>query len=109
MSAPSLHRESTDSLIVDITNNPNNPPCVPLHGASDRTLISYSSVPASFKLTYTPFYEYGACETAQKGGYLNTATFDNQIDTTKPLFLRVYREDDAREEIFFHYFTVEMF
>ena len=50
---------------------------------------------------------YTVCETAQTGGYLNTGRFNNRIDTSQPLFLRVVR-DSGIEQLFIHYFMVEI-
>ena len=81
---------TTDNLqfIFDV-NYVNLPPCQPLNGEHDNVLVSNGTqVPAIFKLIFTLFYKYGACETAQEVGYINTGTFNDQIDTSKPLFLR---------------------
>ena len=69
---------------------------------------SDTPVLATFKLIFTPFYKYGACETAQEGGYINTGTFNDQIDTSKPLFLCAHRGEN-REQFFIHYLGIELF
>ena len=95
--------------IVDFFNYVDSPPCRVLDGSHDNVLVaSGTQVSATYKLIFTPFYKYGACETAQDGGYINTGTFDNQIDTTKPLFLRLDRSD-APEIYFVHYLRVEIY
>ena len=102
---------TTDNVqfIVDVNNYVDNSPCRPLPGVHDNILVSSGTQgPATVKLIFTPFYKYGACETAQEGGYINTGTFDDQIDITKPLFLRWYR-DHAGESYFLHYLRVEIF
>ena len=96
-------------IIVDVNNYNTVSPCRPSTGVHDNTLVSSGTQgPATYKLIFTPFYKYGACETAQEGGYINTGTFDDQIDTTKPLFLRWYR-NHAGESYFLHYLRVEIF
>ena len=59
--------------IHDLGNYPGLAPCFLITGTHDNTLVSSGTkVPATFKLTFTPFYKYGSCETAQEGGYINT-------------------------------------
>ena len=95
--------------IVDANNYGSLPPCRPINAEHDDVLVSSGTpVPAIVKLIFTPFYKYGACETAQEGGYINTMTFNDQIDTSKPLFLRWFR-DNAGEEYFVHFFDVEIY
>ena len=95
--------------IVDAGNYGNVPPCRPVSAVHDAVLVSPGTpVPATFKLIFTPFYKYGACETAQEGGYINTATFNDQIDTSKPLFLRAHRGDSG-EQFFIHYLGIEIY
>ena len=79
------------------------------NGAHDDTPVSIGTkVPATFKLTFTPFYKYGSCDTAEEGGYINTGRFNTQLDITKPLYLRVER-NHAPEQYYFHYFLVEIY
>ena len=95
--------------IVDINNYPDYPPCRALNADQDNRLVSNGTkVPAVIRLIFTPFYKYAACETAQEGGYVNTGTFNDQIDTTKPLLLHVQR-DGAGEQYFIRYFKVEIY
>ena len=54
---------------------------------------------STFKLSFVPFYKYGACETAQDGGIINTGTFDSQVDTAKPLFLHLLRDDGGEHAV----------
>ena len=102
---------TTDNVqyMNDVSNYP-TAPCGPVNAQNDNIQISTgTTVPATFKLIFTPFYKYGACETAQEGGYINTGTFNNQIDTSKPLFLRWSSGNDAGEEYFVHFFDVEIY
>ena len=96
-------------FIVDTDNYANSPPCYPVQGAHDSVRVTPGTpVPATFKLIFTPFYKYCACETAQDGGYINTGTFNEQIDTTKPLFLHVGR-DSSGEQFFIHSLEIKMY
>ena len=96
-------------FIVDAGNYADFPPCRPINAEHDDVLVSPGTpVPATFKLIFTPFYKYGACETAQEGGYINTGTFNSQIDTSKPLFLRAHRRDTG-EQFFVHYLGIEIY
>ena len=89
-----------------------DPIAIPCHqniGTSDLTYVS-SSTPVSdtFKLTFIPHNQFGFCETAQEGGYINTATFLPPIDVTKPLFLTA-RRNLVRSDFYFHYIKVEIY
>jgi hypothetical protein len=96
--------------ILDLHNYETYPPCYPRdHASHDNNILPAGTpVPPTFRLTFIPFYKYGACETAQEGGYINTGTFNAQIDTSKPLFLRAFR-NDATEEYYIHYLKVEVY
>ena len=91
--------------ILDKNNYDSYSPCYiwPASGIHDDTRVSTSTlVPTTTKLTFTPFYKYGSCETAQQGGYINTGRFNAQVDITKPLFLEMDRKDAAEEYSFFY-------
>ena len=81
-------------FLVDIDDYGGSSPCYTVNGSHDERRVSLGTeVPATFKLLFVPFYKYGSCETVQEGGYINTGTFAAQIDTSKPLFLRMFRSD----------------
>ena len=87
--------------IRDLGNYGSMAPCHPTSGTHDNTLVSSGTkVPATFKLTFTPFHKYGSCETTQEGEYINTGRFNTQLDITKPLYLRVDRDNNANEEYY---------
>ena len=95
--------------IVDKNNYNNYPPCYPVSGAHDDVRVATTTqVSSTFKLMFSPIYKYGACETAQEEGYLNTGTFNDQIDSSKPLFLRVAR-NHAWEQYYLHFLIVEIY
>ena len=94
--------------ISDKDNYSSLPPCRPIDGTHDDFRVSTgTTVSSTLKLTFIPFYRYGACETAQEGGYINTGTFNSFLNTNKPLFLHLSR-DEATEEYFIHYLRVEL-
>ena len=100
---------TNEFIINDIGNHAFSPPCYVVSGVYDDTRVSATAqTPSTFKLTFTPFFKYGACETAQDGGYINTGRFNTQIDVSKPLYLTVFRSD-AAENMYFHYFNVQIF
>ena len=79
---------SNTQWITDISNYPSSASCFPVNGLHDGIgLTSGTQVAATYKLTFNPFYKYAACETAQQGGYINTGTFNDQVDTNQPLYL----------------------
>ena len=95
--------------IVDVNNYPSLSPCYPTSGTQDHAKVAAGTpVSGTFKLTFSPFNKLGICETAQEGGYINTGTFNAQMDVFKPLFLTV-RRDHASEQYYFHYFKVEIY
>ena len=95
--------------IVDISNYNSFPPCYPDSSSHDENLVSSgTNVSSTFKLSFVPFYKYGACETAQDGGIINTGTFDSQVDTAKPLFLHLVRHN-AAEQYYLHYLNIEVY
>ena len=92
----------------DVGNYAAYPPCSVVSGVHDDARVSSTArTPSTFKLTFTPFFKYGACETAQDGGYINTGRFNTQIDVSKPLYFTVLR-NDAAENTYFHYFNVQI-
>ena len=100
---------SNVQLIVDVNDYDTYPPCYPLNGSSDHLLVSPGTkVPSVFKFIFFPFYKYTACETGQEGGYINTGSFNAQIDVEKPIFLRVFRHN-ATEQVYIHYLKLETF
>ena len=95
--------------IVDISNYATLPPCYPNSSSRDQNFVTFgTNVSSTFKLSFVPFYKYGACETAQDGGTINTGTFNSQVDTTKPLFLDLVR-NNAPEQYYFHYLNIEVY
>ena len=67
-----------------------------------------TKTPSTFKLMFTPYYRYAACETILEGGNIMTGTYFRAIDTTKPLYLQMKR-DSKDEEYYIYYLNVEVF
>ena len=94
--------------IMDSFNYHNHSPCYlrPHEGSQENKLVTTRRVSPQFTLLFSPFYKYGACSSAQDGGYLNVGTFNKQVDPTTGISLVVYRHD-ASEQYKFNYFLVE--
>ena len=92
--------------IVDSNNYPTSPPCYVVDGSHENNLVSTRRVSPQYTFLFSPFHKYGACSSAQDGGYLNVGTFNKQVDPTKGLSLVLYRHS-APEQYKFSYFLVE--
>ena len=93
--------------IVDINNYPNWPPCYALSASGLRKTISSGPVPDQFTFLFKPAERFGACSTAQNGGYVNVDTFNNQLDLSLGISLRLSMQE-ADEDIRYNYFLVEI-
>ena len=93
--------------IVDTGNYGYAAPCGILDGSRENNLVTTRRVSPQFAFLFSPFYKYGACSSAQDGGYLNVGTFNKQVDPTNGLSLVVYR-NHAAESYQFRYFLVEI-
>ena len=93
--------------IVDTGNYGDSPPCHALEGSHENNRVTTRRVSSQFTFLFSPFYKYGACSSAQDGGYLNVGTFNKQVDPTNGLSLVVYREH-APEQYQFKYFLIEL-
>ena len=92
--------------ILDTGNYPNRSPCFVVDGSHEDRRVTTRRISSHFTFLFSPFYKYGACSSAQDGGYLNVGTFNKQVDPTKGLSLVVYR-DGLHEQYKFSYFLVE--
>ena len=92
--------------IVDSNNYPTSPPCYVAEGSRENKLVSTRRVSPQYTFLFSPFYKYGACSSAQDGGYLNVGIFNKQVDPTNGLSLVLYRHS-APEQYRFSYFLVE--
>ena len=94
-------------IIVDTNNYRNHAPCHVIETTYENNRVTTRRVASQFTFLFSPFYKYGACSSAQDGGYLNVGTFNNQVDPTNGLNLVIYRSD-ANEQYRFRYFLVEI-
>ena len=94
-------------IILDTANYAAIPPCYVTEGSRENNRVTTRRVSSQFTFLFSPFYKYGACSSAQDGGYLNVGTFNNQVDPTKGINLVIYRSD-ANEQYRFRYFLVEI-
>ena len=95
-------------IILDTSNYNNYAPCYifPTEGSQENKLVTTRRVSPHFTFLFSPFYKYGACSSAQDGGYLNVGTFNKTVDPTNGLSFVVYR-NNAPEQYKFSYFLVE--
>ena len=93
--------------IVDTGNYASDPPCHVLEGSHENNRVTTRRVSSQFTFLFSPFYKYGACSSAQDGGYLNVGTFNKQVDPTNGLSLVIQRSN-ALEQYQFNYFLIEI-
>ena len=93
--------------IIDNGDYGGGAPCGLLEGSHENNLVTTRRVSPQFTFLFSPFYKYGACSSAQDGGYLNVGTFNKQVDPTNGLSFEVYRQH-ASEQYKFSYFLVEI-
>ena len=94
-------------IIVDTNNYRNHAPCHVIEATYENTRVTTRRVSSQFTFLFSPFYKYGACSSAQDGGYLNVGTFNNQVDPTNGLNLVIYRSG-GNEQYRFRYFLIEI-
>ena len=94
-------------FVVDSGNYRTYPPCYVIDGSHENNRVTTRRVSSQFTFLFSPFYKYGACSSAQDGGYLNVGTFNKQVDPTNGINLVIYR-NHAPENYKFRYFLVEI-
>ena len=102
---------STTNLfgIPDINHYPTTP-CAPVSASGILPkVISTGPVPDQFTFLFKPAERFGACSTAQQGGYVNVGIFNNQLNLSRGIKLQIYRDDEIHEDYLFYYFLVEIF
>ena len=72
-------------------------------------VISTGPVPDQFTFIFKPAERFGACSTAQQGGYVNVGIFNNQLDLSRGINFQIYRDNESYEDYLFYYFLVEIF
>ena len=100
-------RVMNEYRIHDINNYPGLAPCLALSASGTPKTLSTGPVPDQFTFLFKPAERFGACSTAQNGGYVNVATFNNQLDLSLGVSLRL-RMHGAHEEIRYYYFLLEV-
>jgi len=100
-------RVTNDYEIVDINNYPVWPACYALDASGLRKTLSSGPVPDQFTFLFKPAERFGACSTAQNGGYVNVDTFNSQLDLSLGISLRLHMHE-ANEDIRYYYFLVEI-
>ena len=95
--------------ILDVNNYPRWAPCHHI-SASERLARTFTTgpVPDQFTFLFKPAERFGACSTAQQGGYVNVGIFNNQLDLSRGIKLQIKR-DHTHEDYRFYYFLVEIF
>ena len=73
--------------IADNGNYGDSAPCGKEDGSQENNLATTRRVSSQFTFLFFLFYKYGACSSAQDGGYLNVGTFNKQVDPTKGINL----------------------
>ena len=93
--------------IHDISNYPAFPPCTALSAPGTGKRLQPGPIPDQFTFLFKPAERFGACSTAQNSGFVNVATFNNQLDLSLGISLRL-RMDEVDEDIRYYYFLVEI-
>ena len=100
---------STTNLfsISDIYNYPARP-CRPLSASGlVGKVLSTGPVPDQFTFLIKPAERFGACSSAQQGGYVNVGIFNNQLDLSRGINLQI-RQPENHEDYLFYYLLVEI-
>ena len=100
-------RVMNEYRIHDISNYPTHPPCQAQGASGMQKTLPSGPVPDQFTFLFKPAEKFGACSTAQNGGFVNVVTFNNQLDLSLGISLRL-RMNEAREDIRYYYFLVEI-
>ena len=83
--------------------------CGLVDGTDENNYITPGTpAPAEYVFIFTPFYKYGACKTAQNGGYVNVGTFNTQLDLNKGMTFHVDRDIHGAEYYRYYYFHIEV-
>ena len=101
---------NTRNLFVmnDITQYP-TAPCKLASASGTVGKHSSGPVPDQFTFLFKPAERFGACSTAQQGGYVNVGIFNDQLDLSRGINLVILRGNDPHEDFLFYYFLVEIF
>ena len=100
-----------DFKVRDVNNYAvGRPPCDAVAATSqDGNLVDERThAPAQAVMVFKPLRKYGACYLPLDGGYVNTATFNDQLDLGRSINL-ILRRDNPVEEYGIYYILVEIF
>ena len=103
----------------DKSNYNNLSPCQHIEGETSTGLLKSSvhvkgplvtsqSYSSEMKLQFRPTEKWGSCHTEHNEGYVNIASYSNQLDITKGLYLQMYHEDDP-EKYRIKYIVVDVY
>ena len=96
-------------VILDITNYPTQPCRLATTSGTVGKVLNTGPVPDQFTFLFKPAERFGACSTAQQGGYVNVGIFNNQLDLSSGINFQINRDDKIHEDFLFYYFLVEIF
>ena len=92
----------------DLSHNyPDLSPCAAVSSLGTGKILPAGPVPDHFTFLFQPAERFGACSTAQNSGFVNVATFNNQLDLSLGISLRL-RMNEVDEDIRYYYFLVEI-
>ena len=94
--------------IADINNYPTTP-CGLSSASGMIWKTSTGPVPDLFTFLLKPAERFGACSSAQQGGFVNVGIFNNQLDLSRGINLFIRRDNEYFEDYLFYYFLVEIF
>ena len=94
--------------ILDINNYRNRAPCQHIYATGTLSKNSTGPVPDQLIFLFRPAERFGACSTAQQGGFVNVGIFNSQLDLSRGIKLQLW-QDQAHEDYRYYYFLVEIF
>ena len=104
-----VNRFGINDAAFDYKTSRNVESCGMLDGTDGNNHITPGTpAPAEYVFIFTPFYKYGACKTAQTGGYVNVGTFNTQLDLNKGIVFHVDRDVHGGEYYKYYYFLIEV-
>ena len=96
-------------VINDIYNYPIQPCRPATTSGTVGKVLTTGPVPDQFIFLFKPAERFGACSTAQQGGYVNVGIFNNQLDLSMGINFQINRDNEIHEDFLFYYFLVEIF
>ena len=65
--------------------------------AMQDRFVNSQNYSSEVNLQFRPTEKWGSCHTEHNAGYVNIASYNNQLDITKGLYLQMYHEDDPEK------------